>query len=110
MGVRVSGRQDGRYAPLASQGGNLHGIDYTAPVASAQVKSCLLLAGVQADGVTIVRGPAASRDHTERLLSAQGAKVEVDGATVAVTGGASLRAVDVVVPGDASSAAYWLAL
>jgi 3-phosphoshikimate 1-carboxyvinyltransferase len=110
MGARITGRQDGRLAPLAVQGGDLRGIDYVAPVASAQVKSCLLLAGVQAEGTTIVRAPATSRDHTERLLSAQGAKVEVDGATVSVEGGADLRCVDVIVPGDASSAAYWLAL
>ena len=110
MGARITGRQGGRLAPLAIEGGNLTGIDYVAPVASAQVKSCLLLAGVQSDGVTVVRAPAMSRDHTERLLSAMGANVEVDGATVAVHGGAKLRCVDVVVPGDASSAAYWLAL
>ena len=110
MGARISGRQGGRFAPLAVEGGSLKGIDYAAPVASAQVKSCLLLAGVQAEGTTIVRAPAMSRDHTERLLAAQGAKIEVDGATVSVEGGARLRCVDVVVPGDASSAAYWLAL
>jgi 3-phosphoshikimate 1-carboxyvinyltransferase len=110
MGARITGRGGGWLAPLAVEGGNLQGIDYQAPVASAQVKSCLLLAGVQAEGVTVVRAPAASRDHTERLLAAQGAKVEIDGATVTVTGGAGLKAVDVVVPGDASSAAYWLAL
>lgn len=110
MGARISGRQGGRLAPLAIEGGGLRGIDYTAPVASAQVKSCLLLAGVQAEGVTITRAPAVSRDHTERLLAAQGARVEVDGSTVAVHGGARLQGVDVVVPGDISSAAYWLAL
>jgi 3-phosphoshikimate 1-carboxyvinyltransferase len=110
MGARIIGRQGGRLAPLAIEGGNLRAIDYVSPVASAQVKSCVLLAGVQADGVTTVRSPAASRDHTERLLAAQGARIDVDGATVSVTGGADLTAVDVVVPGDASSAAYWLAL
>jgi 3-phosphoshikimate 1-carboxyvinyltransferase len=110
MGARITGRSGGRLAPLVIEGGNLTAIDYTSPVASAQVKSCLLLAGVQANGVTIARAPAASRDHTERLLSAQGARVEVDGSTVAVHGGARLKAVDLVVPGDSSSAAYWLAL
>jgi 3-phosphoshikimate 1-carboxyvinyltransferase len=110
MGARISGRGGGTLAPLAIEGGDLHAIDYASPVASAQVKSCLLLAGVQADGVTVARAPAASRDHTERLLVAQGARVEVDGPTVAVHGGARLRAVDVVVPADSSSAAYWLAL
>jgi 3-phosphoshikimate 1-carboxyvinyltransferase len=69
-----------------------------------------LLAGIQAEGTTVVRSPALSRDHTERLLAAQGAKIQVDGNAVTVQGGARLQAVDVVVPGDSSSAAYWLAL
>jgi len=110
MGARITGRQGGRYAPLAIDGGELKAIDYAAPVASAQIKSCVLLAGLQADGLTTVTAPAASRDHTERMLAAQGAEVTVDGASVAIRGGARLRAVDVVVPGDFSSAAYWLAL
>ena len=110
MGATIAGRQNGRLAPLVIQGGNLHAIEYNSPVASAQVKSCVLLAGVQTDGVTVARSPAASRDHTERLLIAQGAKLEIHGPDVAVHGGARLKAVDVVVPGDSSSAAYWLAL
>jgi len=110
MGAKITGRSGGRLAPIAMEGGNLRAIDYTSPVASAQVKSCVLLAGVQAEGVTIVRSPALSRDHTERMLKAQGANIEIDGTTVIVHGGAKLRAVDVVVPGDSSSAAYWLAL
>jgi len=110
MGARVLGRRGGELAPLVIDGGSLHGIDYVAPVASAQIKSCLLLAGIQADRLTTVRAPAASRDHTERLLRAQGASVVEDGATVTVQGAAELMAVDVEVPGDFSSAAYWLAL
>lgn len=112
MGAKITGRQGGRLAPIAIDGGSLAAIDYQSPVASAQVKSCVLLAGVQTEGVTIARSPAASRDHTERLLAAQGAKVETneDGTVVAVHGGARLQAVDVIVPGDTSSAAYWLAL
>lgn len=112
MGARITGRQGGRLAPIVIDGGNLTAIDYASPVASAQVKSAVLLAGVQTEGVTIARSPAASRDHTERLLSAQGAKLEIsdDGTMVAVHGRARLNAVDVVVPGDSSSAAYWLAL
>lgn len=112
MGAKIYGRGGGRLAPLVIDGGNLKGIDYPAPVASAQVKSCVLLAGVQAEGTTIARAPAASRDHTERLLAAQGADIETsdDGRVVTVKGGATLKAVDVVVPGDSSSAAYWLAL
>ena len=112
MGARITGRSDGKLAPIAINGGDLSAIDYTSPVASAQVKSCVLLAGVQTEGVTIARAPAASRDHTERLLAAQGANIKVSdgGRTVAVHGGARLNAVDVIVPGDSSSAAYWLAL
>jgi len=110
MGAKITGRSGGRLAPLAIDGGNLKPIDYRSPVASAQVKSCMLLAGVQTAGVTVARSPAASRDHTERMLTAMGAKLEIDGPDVAVHGGARLRAVDVVVPGDSSSAAYWLAL
>jgi 3-phosphoshikimate 1-carboxyvinyltransferase len=112
MGAKITGRQGGRLAPLAIEGGSLKAIDYASSVASAQVKSCVLLAGVQTEGVTIARSPAGSRDHTERLLSAQGAKIEAnaDGTVVAVHGGAQLQAVDVIVPGDSSSAAYWLAL
>ncbi len=110
MGAHIAGRQAGRFAPLAITGGPLRGLDYTAPVASAQIKSCVLLAGLQAQGETVVRAPAASRDHTERLLRAQGARVREEGSVVSVTGGAQLAAVDVEVPGDFSAAAYWLAL
>ena len=110
MGADIAGRQGGRFAPLAITGGRLRGLDYTAPVASAQIKSCVLLAGLQAQGETVVRAPAASRDHTERLLRAQGARVSEDGSVVRVTGGTQLAAVDVDVPGDFSAAAYWLAL
>ena len=110
MGARISGRGGGSLAPLAIEGGRLRGIDHTAPIASAQIKSCLLLAGVQAEGETIVRSPARSRDHTERLLRAQGAAVAEDGTAVSVRGGAELLAVDVEVPGDFSAAAYWLVL
>lgn len=110
MGARIVGRAGGRLAPLAIEGSSLKGIDYAAPVASAQVKSCLLLAGVRALGTTTIRAPSTSRDHTERLLRAQGVDVTSEGVTVAVRGPASLGAVDVPVPGDFSSAAYWLAL
>src|SRR5439155_10153228 len=85
-----------------------HGIDYTMPMASAQVKSCLLLAGALAHGVTHIEEPTPSRDHTERLLSAQGAAVSVDGSRITVRGEAQLRCVDLVVPGDTSGAAFWV--
>jgi 3-phosphoshikimate 1-carboxyvinyltransferase len=111
MGATIDGRDGGRLAPLAVRGGALCGIDYDLPVASAQVKSALLLAGLQATGPTTLRSPAPSRDHTERLLRAMGAALEGDGTTLTIQPlTAPLRAVDVHVPGDISSAAFWLVL
>lgn len=107
MGAQIDGRDGGRLAPLTFRGGNLHGIRYTMPVASAQVKSALLLAGLHADGETVLDQPALSRDHTELMFRAMGAEVIEDGLTVSVRPG-TLRAIDVVVPADISSAAYWL--
>ena len=107
MGAQVMGRGGGSRAPLAFRGGGLHGIEYEMPVASAQLKSCLLIAGLGAEGQTVVREPAATRDHTERMLQAMGADVERDGLRIAVRPSA-LTAVDVRVPGDISSAAFWL--
>jgi 3-phosphoshikimate 1-carboxyvinyltransferase len=97
-------------APLHIQPaqGGLQGIAYHMPVASAQVKSCLLLAGLYATGETCVTEPAPSRDHTERMLRAMGAAVRQDGATVCVSSGAALRAVPIRVPSDISSAAFFL--
>ncbi len=108
MGATAMGRQDDDYLPLAIRGGNLRGIEYALPVASAQVKSCLLLAGAFAAGETHLIEPAASRDHTERLLAAQGADISVDGLNIHVRGGRTLKAVDVMVPGDTSAAAFWV--
>ncbi len=108
MGARIWGRRGGTLAPLAIQGGELHAITYELPVASAQVKSALLLAGLQATGETRLREPARSRDHTERMLAAMGAPISVRGTSVAVAGPAGLIARDFVVPGDFSSAAFWL--
>ncbi len=107
MGAQVMGRGGGSKAPLAFRGGGLHGIDYQMPVASAQLKSCLLIAGLSAQGRTVVREPAATRDHTERMLEAMGADVERDGLRIAVRP-SDLTAIDVRVPGDISSAAFWL--
>ena len=107
MGAEVTGRRDGTLAPLVIRGGGLRGMEYDLPVASAQVKSCILLAGLSAEGDTVIRQPALSRDHTERMMAAMGAGVEVDGLDLRLRPGA-LRAVDVSVPGDISSAAFWL--
>lgn len=93
-------------APLRIRGRQLRGIDYTLPVASAQVKSALVLAGLTASGATIVRQPGPARDHTERLLAAMGATIETDGLEVTVHPGQSLTPLRLQVPGDLSSAAF----
>lgn len=110
MGATIQGRGAGRYAPLAISGGNLRSITWTPPVASAQVKSAILLAGLSASGTTTVVEPNMTRDHTERMLEYFGATVARDGVRVSVTGGARLRANIIEVPGDMSSAAFLLAL
>jgi len=92
--------------PLTVEGGRLHGLVYDLKVASAQVKTAVLLAGLQAEGVTTVREPAPSRDHTERMLPAFGVAVERAGLSATVRGGVRLRGAEVTVPGDASSAAF----
>ncbi|MEB3330709.1 MAG: 3-phosphoshikimate 1-carboxyvinyltransferase [Candidatus Sericytochromatia bacterium] len=107
MGARVSGRAAGRLAPLVIQGGGLVPITHLSPVASAQVKSAVLLAGLFAEGETRVLEPHRSRDHTERMLAALGATVrEVEGG-VGVLGRAELQPFEFEVPGDVSSAAFW---
>ncbi|MED0687363.1 3-phosphoshikimate 1-carboxyvinyltransferase [Anoxybacillus ayderensis] len=108
MGAHIDGREQGRYTPLAIRGGQLQPITYHSPVASAQVKSAILLAGLHADGTTTVIEPHQSRDHTERMLRAFGADVRVDGLSVSITGRQTLRAIDIEVPGDISSAAFFL--
>lgn len=107
MGATILGRSRDTLAPLAIQGGELQGIDYLLPMASAQVKSAVLIAGLFAKGRTTVVQPAESRDHTERMLRAMGANVEANGLRVSVRP-SELRAVDVEVPGDVSAAAFWL--
>ncbi len=107
MGAEVDGRGGGRLAPLTFRGGSLHGIEYRMPVASAQVKSALLLAGLFADGETTLEQPAVSRDHTELMFRSMGVEVIEDGLTVRVRPG-RLSAMDATIPADISSAAYWL--
>ncbi|HEX8967866.1 MAG TPA: 3-phosphoshikimate 1-carboxyvinyltransferase [Chloroflexota bacterium] len=110
-GARIEGRDGGRLPPLAiSPAERLRGVEHRPEIASAQVKSALLLAGLVADGPTRVVEPAPTRDHTERLLRAMGADVRVDGTTINLTPVDSLRCVDVEVPGDFSSAAFWIVL
>jgi len=109
MGAQIWHRQGG-FAPIAVQGQRLQPIRYHSPIASAQVKSCVLLAGLMAEEETTVVEPALSRDHSERMLQAFGATIAVDPeqCSATVTGGARLQGQSVVVPGDISSAAFWL--
>lgn len=109
MGARVDGREGGRYAPLEIHGGGLRGIEYTSPVASAQVKSAVLLAGLAADGSTTVHEPAVTRRHTEEMLAARGAALVVDGTTVTLSPSV-LAPLDCAVAGDPSQAAFWLCI
>ena len=111
MGAQISGRSAGNLAPLAIRGQQLVGTTIRTPVASAQVKSALVLAALTATGDTTVIEPVQSRDHSERMLRAFGAQLSVGGpglTEVTVTPGANLRGQDVIVPGDISSAAFWL--
>ena len=111
MGATILGRDGGKLAPLTIRGGNLHGIDYAMPVASAQVKSAILLAGLFAEGETVVHEPGPSRDHTERMLAGFEVKVKVEaegqGAAVRLVGGQKLiGGGELTIPGDFSSAAF----
>jgi 3-phosphoshikimate 1-carboxyvinyltransferase len=107
MGARVDGRADGAFAPLVIRGGELHAVRHELPVASAQVKSALMLAGLQAEGTTEIVSPAISRDHSERMLAALGVPIEVEGRTVRVQVGAP-EPFQLDVPGDPSSAAFFV--
>ncbi|MBD2101277.1 3-phosphoshikimate 1-carboxyvinyltransferase [Leptolyngbya sp. FACHB-261] len=110
MGAEIWGRDSGDRAPLAVRGQALQPIYYTLPVASAQIKSCLLLASLFCQGETQITEPMASRDHSERMLRAFGAQLSVDPGTrtISLQGPAQLTAQPVTVPGDISSAAFWL--
>jgi 3-phosphoshikimate 1-carboxyvinyltransferase len=108
MGARIDSEQGG-LPPLRIRGKNpLHGIDYALPVASAQVKSAVLLAGLYAQGETIVREPHPTRDYTERMLRAFGWPIEFAAGSARLAGGHTLRAIDVAVPADFSSAAFFI--
>lgn len=106
MGAKI----EGDFCPLHIYGTKLHGMDYQMQVASAQVKTAVLLAGLYAEGETIVRETEKSRDHTELMLKAMGAKLEVDGTNITLTPGAELYAQAIEVPGDISSAAFFMVL
>ena len=108
MGGQLFARDGDRYPPLAIRGGSLRGIHYRLPVASAQVKSSVLLAGLFAEGETVVEEPLATRDHTERLLRSMGADLRREGPGIRLTPPDDLSPVDLEVPGDLSAAAFWL--
>ncbi len=109
MGAVILGREDGRYAPLGIKGGSLRALQgYSIPVASAQVKSALILAALNAEGTTSIRELKQTRDHTENLLRASGAQIELSSGTIYITGGVPIYGQRIKVPGDFSSAAFLL--
>ena len=108
MGAQILGRKNGAFTPIAIQGGGLFPINYQLPVASAQVKSSLILASLQADGVSTIIEKAETRDHTERMIRKFGGKIQKDNRTIKVYGGQKLMGTDIHVPGDISSAAFFL--
>jgi 3-phosphoshikimate 1-carboxyvinyltransferase len=107
MGARIT-LTDGRHAPLTIEGASLNAIDYITPVPSAQVKTAVLFAGLNANGTTTVTESIRTRDHGEIALEAFGVTLKRDHTTVSITGGQLLQAVDAVIPGDISSAAFFL--
>ena len=108
MGAKITSIRHNDCAPLAITGSKLHGIHYQSPVASAQIKSAILLAGLYADGPTRVTEPHVSRDHSERMLAGFGADVTTRGTTVAISPAAELYGCEIKVPGDISSAAFFI--
>lgn len=108
MGAQIAGRNGGTLAPLAIKGCKLKGISYQTPVSSAQIKSSIMLAALYAEGETIVTEPSLSRDHSERMFRYFGASLDVQSSGVTVRGGFELTAREVTVPGDISSAAFFI--
>ncbi|MDA8174162.1 MAG: 3-phosphoshikimate 1-carboxyvinyltransferase [Nitrospiraceae bacterium] len=109
MGAKIKATVDEKYPPLEIEGGPLKAIEYDMPVASAQVKSALILAGLYANGKTVIKEPHPSRDHTEKMLPAMGARLKSENNQITVEGpAAELAAFDITVPGDFSSAAFFL--
>lgn len=108
FGTLIDGRAEGNFTPLSIRGGNLKGIQYTLPVASAQVKSALILAGLQAEGTTEIIELQQTRNHTEKMIIEFGGTIEKQGDTIKVRGGQKLKGTEVFVPGDISSAAFFM--
>ena len=110
MGADIWGRKDGQFAPLSVRGNKLNPLHYTLPVASAQVKTALLLAGLYTKGETVIKEPLPTRDHTERMLEITQADIKISPSEIKLTGGKELRGTDIFIPGDISSAAYFIAV
>ncbi|MFL6557242.1 MAG: 3-phosphoshikimate 1-carboxyvinyltransferase [Bacillus sp. (in: firmicutes)] len=108
MGARLDGRKNGSFTPVSIRGGGLKPITYELPVASAQVKSAIILAGLQADGQSTIIEPEETRDHTERMIIKFGGQIDKDNKKIKVNGGQKLTAATIQVPGDISSAAFFL--
>lgn len=109
VGADIWGRKDGQFAPLSVKGNKLNPLHYTLPVASAQVKTALLLAGLYITGGTIIKEPLPTRDHTEKMLEIMQADLKISPFEIKVMGGKELRGTDIFIPGDISSAAYFIA-
>ena len=109
MGAQIFGREDSNFAPLSINGSQISAISYSMPVASAQVKSAIMLAGLFASGETVINEPLCSRDHTERMLGVLQADIEVNPFEIKIRGGKELQNTDIIIPGDISSAAYFIA-
>lgn len=107
MGAQIYGSKNNTVPPISIDGGNLKGIKYSPEVASAQVKSCLLIAGLFAQGETELYNLKPSRDHTERMLKFMGANIEINAANISINS-STLQAKDILIPGDISAAAFWL--
>lgn len=109
MGADIWGRKDGQFAPLKVRGNKLNPLHYTLPVASAQVKTALLLAGLYTAGETVIKEPLPTRDHTERMLEIMQADIKNSPLEIKIKGGKQLKGTDIFIPGDISSAAYFVA-
>lgn len=110
MGANIVGRAENRFPPLVIKGGSLKGIKYNMPIASAQVKSAILLAGLYAEGETSVTEPYKSRDHTEKMLESMGAEIQIESNTIRINPPLHpLKPFDITIPNDFSSAAFFIA-
>ena len=109
MGADIWGRKDGHFAPLSIKGSKINPFQYTLPVASAQVKTALLLAGLYTKGETVIKELLPTRDHTERMLEIMQADIKISPPEIKLMGGKELRGTDIFIPGDISSAAYFIA-